>query len=247
MGRAALWTAIEETLRDEIARGQYRPGDRLPTEARLSERFGVNRHTIRRALASLAEADIVHARRGAGVFVRHRPTPYPIGRRVRFHANLSAAGRAPAKRILRLETRLADPVEAKALALAEDAQVHVYEGLSFADEVVIAAFRSIFPAARFPNMLEAVTDTHSVTAAFAAHGLDDYTRASTEVTAKSASPMRAAQLELKPGDPILRVDSINIDAEARPVEYGRAWFAGDRVALTFGEGSPLLGRDAQRG
>jgi DNA-binding transcriptional regulator YhcF (GntR family) len=55
MGRAPLWTAIRDTLRQEIATGQYRGGDKLPTEARLADRFGVNRHTIRRALADLAE------------------------------------------------------------------------------------------------------------------------------------------------------------------------------------------------
>ena len=55
MGRPPLWTAIRDTLLKEIAQGHYAPGARLPTEAHLSERFGVNRHTVRRALAQLAE------------------------------------------------------------------------------------------------------------------------------------------------------------------------------------------------
>ncbi len=235
MGRSPLWTAILETLSDEIARGQYRPGDRLPTEAQLADRFSVNRHTVRRALAALSEAGTVQSRRGAGVFVRHQPTAYPIGRRVRYHQNLEAAGRVPAKRILRLETRSADDKEAEALALAAGTQVHVYEGLSLADEVKIAVFRSVFPAERFPDMLTALTETRSVTAAFAAHGVMDYTRASTEVTAKRASPTMAAQLDLSPGDPVLRTVGVNIDPNGKPVEYGRSWFAGDRVALALGE------------
>ncbi|MFN3294181.1 MAG: GntR family transcriptional regulator, partial [Gemmobacter sp.] len=79
MPRAALWTAIAETLRGEIAQGLYPPGARLPTEAALSARFGVNRHTVRHALAALAQDGTVHARRGAGVFVTARPTDYPLG------------------------------------------------------------------------------------------------------------------------------------------------------------------------
>jgi GntR family phosphonate transport system transcriptional regulator len=235
MGRSPLWTAIRDTIRDEIAAGQYRAGEKLPTEARLADRFGVNRHTIRRALADLGEAGLVHARRGAGVFVAHVQTTYPIGRRVRFHQNLNAAGRAPAKQVLSLETRNPAPREAEALGLPPDARVHVYEGLSLADDVPIAVFRSVFSATRFPDLLAYLAKTSSVTAALKAHGLADYTRATTEVTAKRASATVATHLQIAPGDPILRTISVNADPEGRPIEYGRTWFAGDRVAVTLGE------------
>jgi GntR family phosphonate transport system transcriptional regulator len=234
MGRSPLWTAIRDHIADDIARGHYAPGDRLPTEAQLSDRFGVNRHTVRRALAALADDGMVHARRGAGVFVRHRPTSYPLGRRVRFHQNLTAAGRVPERRVLLLETRAADAKESAALELAAGAAVHVYEGLSLADGTPIALFRSVFPAARFPQMIAALRDSQSVTAGFAAHGLADYTRASTEITAKPATPTLAAHLQLAAGAAILRTVAVNVDGDGQPVEFGRTWFAGDRVALTLG-------------
>jgi GntR family phosphonate transport system transcriptional regulator len=97
-----------------------------------------------------------------------------------------------------LQTRAASPQEAEALGLREGARVHVYEGLSLSDEVPIALFRSVFPAERLPDMLDALRDTGSVTAAFAAHGIDDYTRAHTEITAKPADATLAAQLRLGP-------------------------------------------------
>jgi GntR family phosphonate transport system transcriptional regulator len=234
LGRPALWTSIRDHLTDEIGRGHYAPGDRLPTEAQLAERFGVNRHTVRRALAALQEAGAVHSRRGAGVFVQHRQMPYPIGKRVRFHQNLMAAGRVPEKRVLLLQSRSASPREAEALDLPEGDRVHVYEGLSLSDEVPIALFRSVFPGARLPRMIEALRDTGSVTAAFAAHGIDDYTRARTEITAKPADATLAAQLRLSPGAPILRSVGVNVDPGGAALEYGRTWFAGDRVTLTLG-------------
>jgi GntR family phosphonate transport system transcriptional regulator len=213
LGRPALWTSIRDHLADEIAKGHYAPGDRLPTEAQLAGRFGVNRHTVRRALADLAGAGTVHARRGAGVFVQHRQMPYPIGKRVRFHQNLLAAGRVPEKRDLMLQTRAASPQEAEALGLRKGARVHVYEGLSLSDEVPIALFRSVFPADRLPDMLEALRDTGSVTAAFAAprdrrlhprahrdHG---------ETRRRDAGRAIAAG----PGAPILRSVGVNVDAD----------------------------------
>ena len=232
MGRPALWTAIRDRLTDEIGGGHYGPGDKLPTEAELARRFGVNRHTVRRALGDLAGTGLVHPRRGAGVFVAARPTEYPLGRRVRFHQNLEAAGQTPKKRLLRLETRSADAREAEALSLEPGAQVHTYEGLSLADGLPIALFRSVFPAERFPHILADLQETRSVTAALARAGVDDYTRASTRLTAVTARATDALHLRLAEGAPLLRTVGINVDRAGRPVEYGRTWFAGERVTLT---------------
>jgi GntR family transcriptional regulator len=62
-------------LHDEIARGALAPGDPLPTEQSLGEQFGVSRITVRRALADLADLDLIERRKGVGSFVRHRETP----------------------------------------------------------------------------------------------------------------------------------------------------------------------------
>ncbi|SMX34316.1 phosphonate metabolism transcriptional regulator PhnF [Actibacterium lipolyticum] len=232
MSRTALWKSIASSLRTEIAEGHYRPGDKLPTEAELALRFGVNRHTVRRALSEMAETGLVHSRRGSGVFINAKPTEYPIGRRVRFHQNLQAAGQTPERKILRIETRLANTREADALALSQQDEVHVYEGVSSADGAPLALFRSVFPAARFPLLPKALQETGSVTAALASVGVADYTRSSTRLTAKLATPTQALHLRIAEGAPILRTVSVNVDATLQPVEYGITWFAGDRISLT---------------
>jgi GntR family phosphonate transport system transcriptional regulator len=233
--RETIHGAIAATLRDEVAEGLYPPGGRLPTEAALSVRFGVNRHTVRQALAALADEGLVQSRRGAGVFVTARPTVYPLGRRVRFHQNILASGRAPSRRITRAETRPVTGEEAEALGLEAGSEVHVVEGISLADEQPIAAFRSVFPALRFPGLLAAMEAQVSVTAALAACGLADYVRAETRLTARLADPVLALALQVKPGAPVLRSEAVNVDAAGVPVEHGLTWFAGDRVTLTVGD------------
>lgn len=232
MPRSALWTAIRDTLSTEIAGGHYAPGDKLPTEAALAARFGVNRHTIRRALKDMADRGMVHARRGAGVFVAHQPTEYPIGKRVRFHQNLAAAGRSATKRLLSIETRAGDARETEALALAPGALVHAYEGLSYADDAPVALARTVFPAARFPDLPDALKSKPSITAALASAGVADYTRLSTRISAERASTTLALHLMIPENAPVLRTIAISVDTERAPVEYGRTWFTGDRVTLT---------------
>ncbi|KEJ87890.1 phosphonate metabolism transcriptional regulator PhnF [Sulfitobacter donghicola] len=233
--RTPVWKAIATEIRGEIANGIYREGDKLPTEAVLAARFGVNRHTVRHAMSALADEGLVISRRGAGVFVASTPTDYPIGRRVRFHQNLRAAGRTPAKKVLLLDTRAALEAEHEALHLSEGALVHVYEGLSLAEGRPIALFRSVFPADRFPDLLNHIKEETSVTSALALSGLSDYTRTSTRVNAKLASATQALHLQISEHAPLLRTISINADRDGIPIEVGRTWFAGDKVTLTLSD------------
>ena len=230
-GKTPIWRAIADRLRSDLAEGRYRPGDKLPTEAALAARFGVNRHTVRHGLSALVDEGLIRTRRGAGAFVAALPTDYPIGRRVRFHENLIAAGRRPEKRVLHLEERAATNGEAQALEIEAGGAVCAYHGLSIADGQPIAVFESLFPANRLEGIAEALLETSSVTDALNAVGIFDYTRASTRLTAVRATTTQALHLNISEGDPLLRSSGVNVADQ--PVEYGRTWFVGDRVTLTF--------------
>ena len=232
-GKTPIWQAIADALRGDLAEGRYAPGDKLPTEAALAERFGVNRHTVRHGLAALTEAGLVRTRRGSGAYVAAVPTDYPIGRRVRFHENLIAAGRRPDKRVLQIEDRLATEGEARALKIDPAERVCVYHGLSLADGQPIAVFESVFPLSRLPGIATALAETRSVTEALRRLGVADFTRASTRLTAVRATAPQALHLHLGEGDPLLRSSGVNVDDAGVPVEFGRSWFAGDRVTLTL--------------
>lgn len=231
--KTPIWRAISDALRSDLAEGRYSPGDKLPTEAKLAERFGVNRHTVRHGISALVEEGLIRTRRGSGAFVSATPTHYRIGSRVRFHENLIAVGRRPEKRVLALEERAATEGEARALQIMPSDPVCAYHGLSLADGQPIAVFESLFPLGRLPGITAALHETSSVTEALKIEGVLDYTRASTRLTAVRTTATQALLLQLIEGDPLLKSSSVNADGKGMPVEYGRTWFAGDRVTLTL--------------
>ena len=231
--KTPIWKAIANALRSDLAEGRYNPGDKLPTEAALAERFGVNRHTVRHGISVLVEEGLVRTRRGAGAFVAATPTDYPIGNRVRFHENLIAAGRRPEKRMLALDERAATIGEAQALQIAAGDPVCAYHGLSLADGQPIAVFESLFPLRYLDGITAALQNTSSVTQALRVVGINDYIRASTRLTAVRATATQALLLQVMEGDPLLRSSGVNHSAQEQPIEYGRTWFAGDRVTLTL--------------
>ncbi|GGG37625.1 FadR/GntR family transcriptional regulator [Chelatococcus composti] len=65
----SLADTLAQKLRQEIAAGRMRPGERLPTEQQISERFGVSRPTVREAIGRLKHDGLVVTRQGAGAFI----------------------------------------------------------------------------------------------------------------------------------------------------------------------------------
>ncbi|WP_282610318.1 FCD domain-containing protein [Pelagibius sp. Alg239-R121] len=64
MKQIKLYEQVEETLAEEIANGVYQPGDALPTERELMERFDVGRPSVREALFSLSRRGLIEAGSG---------------------------------------------------------------------------------------------------------------------------------------------------------------------------------------
>jgi DNA-binding FadR family transcriptional regulator len=60
---------VSDALRQSIMAGEFAPGDKLPSEAQLTETHGVSRTVVREAVAALRSEGLVAARQGAGVFV----------------------------------------------------------------------------------------------------------------------------------------------------------------------------------
>src|ERR1700757_1691 len=64
-----LYEQIVEQVEDSISRGQLKPGDQLPAERDLAQRFGVSRTAVREAVKTLREKGLVEAYSGRGTFV----------------------------------------------------------------------------------------------------------------------------------------------------------------------------------
>src|SRR5262249_56090687 len=92
-----------------MAEGSYPVATRLPGETEIAQRLGVNRHTVRRALAALADRGFVRAERGSGTYVETRRLRYPISSRTRFSDIVGAAGREPGGRLLASVIEEAEP------------------------------------------------------------------------------------------------------------------------------------------
>jgi GntR family phosphonate transport system transcriptional regulator len=229
-----LWRQIAESLAGEVSAGGF-PGGRLPVEAELAARFGVNRHTIRRAMAALAEQGLVRIEQGRGTFVADHLLDYVLGRRTRFSANLQSQGRGPGHRLLSVAVVGADAATARDLGLRRDTKVVQIETLGDADGVVLSYGSHSFPAKRFAALPAAFAETGSITAALARCGVADYTRRVTRLLARLPSEREARHLGQPASRPVLQSEAVNVDAAGTPIQRSLTVFAGDRVQMVVAD------------
>jgi GntR family transcriptional regulator len=96
----AMYRQLAEQLRDAIARGDYRPGDRIPTEPQLIRRFGVSRITARQAVDALAREKLVIRKQGKGTFVAGPLVHHDLLELRGIYDELVAQGLEPQMRLL---------------------------------------------------------------------------------------------------------------------------------------------------
>jgi GntR family phosphonate transport system transcriptional regulator len=232
----ALWRQVADGIERGIANGTFAAGEKLPGETEIAETYRVNRHTVRRALAALAERGLVRAERGSGTYVEARRLAYPLRSRTRFSEIVGAGGREPRGQLIDASTDVATRELARELGLKTGAALIRIEALRFADRTPICVSTTWLAADRFPDAGRVFARLRSMTGLLAHYGINDYRRASTRISAAIAEATDAARLDLALGRPVLVVDSTDVDTNSNPLVTKRSRFAAERVEFLVENG-----------
>ena len=66
------YSMLKAYLKDEILMGNIRPGEKIPSENNLAERFSLSRQTVRKAISVLVHEGFLYTRQGKGTFCKDR-------------------------------------------------------------------------------------------------------------------------------------------------------------------------------
>jgi DNA-binding FadR family transcriptional regulator len=155
--RETLTSQLSKALRARIDSGDLKPGDKLPSEQEMVERYGVSRTVVREAISSLRASGFVATQQGVGAFVLQR-SGWPA----------FPAGETSPNLLLEivnvLELRIAVEVEAAALAAQRRKPEHIEqmrEALDRMAELIEASDDAIAPDLRFHHAVaDATGNTH---------------------------------------------------------------------------------------
>src|SRR6201984_1519547 len=140
-----LYSRVETILASEIADGDLKVGDQLPTEDSLIARFGVSRITVRRAIQNLVSRGLVEIRRGKGTFVAAPKITQELTELSGFVEDMHALGRKPTARVIGKEIVTADATVASQLALTRGERVVRIRRVRLADGVPLSFDETFLP------------------------------------------------------------------------------------------------------
>ncbi|MCZ8310403.1 MAG: GntR family transcriptional regulator [Magnetospirillum sp.] len=192
--------------------------EQFPTEAALTEMFGVSRVTVRGALAELAESGYLQRQRGAGTRVR----AHKIEEKLSLGRNLAKkwiSGDPMKISVVSFATIEAPENVAAALKLASKTPVLAIKRLRAMKVTPISVDWRYVP----PDLAKGITRTDARTGIFATLARNAaLTRADMEVEGCSASAEEAELLQVPEGTAMLSHSFVVCDKADRPVVFGRS-------------------------
>lgn len=219
--------AVREYLRGLLADG-LAPGDRIPSERELCDRFGVSRMTVRQAVDALVVEGVLERVQGRGTFVGQAKVDMQL-RLTSFDDEMRRRGMEPASRVLRAATVAAPPEVAQALELPLGAHVSYLHRVRLADAVPMALEENWCPEDLVPGLLRDGPPPSGVYTALVAAGYPPSWGEDT-IEAVAVGPREAELLGIRPGAPAMRISRRTFSADV-PVDFSRAVYRGDRYAL----------------
>jgi GntR family transcriptional regulator, phosphonate transport system regulatory protein len=228
----SAWKQIADQISRSIMSGEYDETGMVPPETVLAERFGVNRHTVRNAIAALAEDGLLRRVQGRGTLIEKRQRlVYPVGRRTRFSDGLGSQAHDLEMRLLSAQSVSVSGQVAATLGIPETESVLKLDTLSMADGEPISLSSHYFDQRRFPDMVSHFERSHSITRALADQGVEDYIRVSTEVTGRLATSEEGSMLRLSATAVVLETLAVNADSSGQAIQFSRTIFAAERITL----------------
>lgn len=223
------YVQVKTSLKGAIEQGEWEPGDQLPGEMELCDRFGVSRTVIRQALSDMVHEGAVIRRKGKGTFVAEPKIRESLVQRLTgFYQDMAERGHEPVSQVLRSEVVPASGLVASELEIAPEIPVVEIERLRFVEDDPIVLVTTYMPAALCPGLAEADLERRSLYEYLKTEYGHEIARGRRTVQAVPANEYEAKHLQVRQGAPLILLDSVSYLEDGTPLEYYHALHRGDR-------------------
>ncbi|MDX3057844.1 GntR family transcriptional regulator [Streptomyces sp. NE06-03E] len=254
---AKRYEKIADVLRTEIRAGQLNPGDRLPSESALADRFKVSVPTIRQALGVIQGEGLVEKRHGTGNFVRQpRTTIYRTNERHQWEKDRARQPQAEREKtgatehdtglvvddlVFHAEYETSTANEDLALAFGVPVGTELlerrYQTRYNQEDAPFSLVRSFLVrdvVAENPDLLDADNEPWPGGTQSQLHTIGiELDRITERVTARPPTVEESERLGLTAGVSVLIVRKTSIDTQGRVVELSDITLPGDRTEMLF--------------
>ena len=222
-----LYFQLRTALLEQIENGTLKPGDTLPPERELIDRYRVSRITIRQAVNSLTADGLLYRQRGLGTFVRSDRIEQELSTLTGFSEEMMARGLNPGAKVISAEMVDPDAAVASKLRLRPDQKAFRMVRLRLADGEPMALDITHCPPDLGEKLLADDLQGALYTLLEEKYGVE-LDQGDQAIQATLADEFLAAHLGIKKGMPILQMERVVYSMDGRPVELSRTCYRADR-------------------
>jgi GntR family transcriptional regulator len=226
-----LYHQLYQILRGDIVRGEWQPGDMIPPESELIERYQLSRTTVRQVLDMLSNEGLIYRQQGRGTFVAHPTVEQALVRIISFTEDMRQRGVRPGTEVLSSGLIPAPQDIAEKLEIEPGEELARLERLRLADGEPMSIEESHLVHRYCPGVLEGNYASNPLREALERDYGIRWTHAKQTIRAISASRNLARLLSVPPHSALLYIERVSYSQQNTPVEFLRIYYRGDRYTL----------------
>ena len=223
-----LYHQLMQRITDDIEKGRYQPGDRIPPEHVLEKQYEVSRVTVRRALAELTAEGHLERKQGKGTFVSVPRISQDLKNVHSFYDACKPNGRSPSTRVVHIRETAADATDREELNLQDGDRVVETLRIRLADGEAVVLEKNHFTMAyawleneNLNGSLYNILREYGVEARNATH----------DISIVFAAEAQAKLLGIETGSPLMRLREVVYDQKERPLHNSLQLIRGDRFVF----------------
>ncbi len=228
-GPIPLHHQVFRDLKSALDANEWRPGERMPTERELAERYGCSLITVRHALSELVREGRIERTRGRGTFVLQPRIDRDIAGAMSFSEEMQRRGLDPTTRVVTARIEPAGESVAGSLGVAADAPVVYLERVRLGSGEPLLLEQARLPAERFPGLLAFDLERRSLYDILSERYGTRIVRAREAVEPVVLKRREAELLDLPTRSLALQIDGVAFAADGSAVEAARSFVRGDRT------------------
>ncbi len=223
-----LYRWLAETLRQDIAQGVYQPGDVLPTEHELMQRYNLSSTTVRRAVHDLAREGLIYRKAGKGTFVKRNKVEEQLLRLTSFAEEMQSRQIVP--RFQLVHARVVQPPSeiAASFHIAPEAPLYLIERVQYANEEPIALAQGYWRCDLGQEIARQDLNLISLYDVVEQVLHIPLTEADESISAAVADAYIARLLETRRNAPLLVRRRLTFTTEMQPIEFTTTFYRADR-------------------
>lgn len=222
---------LKEIMRERIRKGEWKPGDLIPSERELSEQYGISRMTARQAITDLVNEGLFYREQGKGTFVSQLKMTQQLIHLTGFTEDIQARGQRPGTKVLSARMTEADETTAERLRIAPGTSVFCLRRLRLADDAPLAVELSHITFKNCQGLVEEDLENNSLYRVLETKYGQPLVEAEQEIEAGLAGKEEAALLHVPVNSAVLFTRRTTYTERNVPLEYAKAVYCGNKYTF----------------